>query len=112
MKDLDKPSLKLASDDPSIGQQIASLGYGYGLQRPLFRLATVSDNRAKVEDVAGGPFVVTDAAFVPGQSGGPGVNASGEIVMIVQAASDRVGIGVGAKIIKDRMGRYFEKVAP
>jgi S1-C subfamily serine protease len=112
VKDLDKPALKLAGDDPAIGQQIASMGHGYGLQRPLFRLATVSDNKAKVEDVSGGPFVVTDAAFVPGQSGGPGVNASGEIVMIVQAASDRVGVGVGAKILKDRVGKYFEKVQP
>jgi S1-C subfamily serine protease len=51
-----------------------------------------------------------DAAFVGGMSGGPLVNARGEVVMIVQMASDRIGLGRGIEQIRDRVGRYWGKV--
>ncbi len=50
-----------------------------------------------------------DSAFVGGQSGGPVVNAAGEVVMIVQRASITVGISVGADVIRERMARFFSK---
>ncbi len=53
--------------------------------------------------------MVTDAAFVSGQSGGPCVNAAGEVVMMVQRGSSTVGLGVGAETIKNKAGRYFQK---
>ena len=56
-----------------------------------------------------GTFVSLDSAFVGGQSGGPVVNAAGEVVLIVQRASNTVGIGVGADVIRERMGRFFGK---
>lgn len=110
VKDLNREALHLADKGPAIGQQVASFGYGYALERPLFRLAYISDNAARIPELEGGPFVVTDAAFVGGQSGGPVVNIAGEVVMIVQRASNIVGVGVDAETIKDRVGRYFEKV--
>ena len=64
------------------------------------------------EDGIGGPLVLIDAAYVPGQSGGPCVNASGEVVSIVQRASNVLGVGVGAETIKSKMGRYFQKPEP
>jgi hypothetical protein len=36
-------------------------------------------------------------------------NEAGEVVGIVQRASDRVGVGAGVEIIRDRVGRYAEK---
>jgi S1-C subfamily serine protease len=108
--DLERPALKLASGDPKVGDLVASYGYGYSLERPMFRVAHVSDDKTYVsENGIGGPLFMLDAAFVPGQSGGPVVNAAGELVMIVQLATDRVGLGVGAEVIKAKVGRFFAK---
>jgi S1-C subfamily serine protease len=111
--DLERPALKLATRDPKVGELVASYGYGYALERPMFRVAHISDDKTYIhEDNVGGPFFVLDAAFVGGQSGGPVVNAAGDVVMIVQRASDRVGLGVGADIIKQKTGRFWTKAQP
>lgn len=113
VKDLGRKALRLAAKDAQVGQEVASYGYGYALMRPMFRVATISDVNAKVPEYPqAGPFVMVDAAFVGGQSGAPTVNAAGEVVMMVQFGSNLVGFGVGAEILNDRMGRYFEKPAP
>lgn len=111
VEDLHRPSLRLATDDPKIGEAVASYGFGYAWERPMFRIAHVADDNTYIhEHNIGGPFFLLDAAFVGGQSGGPGVNASGDVVMMVQRASDRVGLGVGAKTIRQKIGRYFARV--
>lgn len=110
--DTGRPALKLAKVNPKIGEELASYGYGMALARPIFRTAHVSDDEAQLPEVEGGPFIMIDAAFVSGQSGGPCVNLAGEVVMIVQAASNTTGIGVGAERIQSRAGRYYEKVKP
>ena len=107
---LDRPALKIAKDNPKIGDEVASYGYGWGLERPMFRTAHVSDDKTYIpEQGIGGPFIVIDAQFVSGQSGGPVVNASGEVVLMVQRGGQGVGIGVGAEIMRSKAGRYFEK---
>ncbi len=107
-----RPALSIAKTNPVIGEEIASYGYGYALERPTFRVAHVSDDKAKLPELTGGPFVMIDAAYVSGQSGGPCVNAAGEVVSIVQYASNLVGVGVGAETIADKAGRFFEKPKP
>jgi S1-C subfamily serine protease len=106
--DLDRPALRLATQDPAVGHLVASYGFGYSLERPMFRVAHVSDDKTYIPET-GGPFYVIDAAFVPGMSGGAVVNVAGEVVMIVQMASDRVGLGIGAEAIKSKVGRFFAK---
>jgi S1-C subfamily serine protease len=111
VKNLDpqRPALKLAAADPKIAQEVLSVGFGMALERPFFRKAMVSDTAVQIPEAGiGGPYIGLDSAFVGGQSGGPVVNSSGEVVLIVQMASNTVGIGVGAAIIRDRMGRFFE----
>lgn len=100
------PAIKLSDKDPVIGQEVMSIGYGMALERPFFRKAMVSDTAVQIPDI-GGPFIAVDAPFVGGQSGGPVVNADGEVTLIVQRASGTTGIGVSASIIKERMGRFF-----
>jgi S1-C subfamily serine protease len=107
--DTGRPALRLAAKNPEIGEEVASYGYGYALTRPMFRTAHVSDDKAELTDVDGGPFVMIDAAFVSGQSGGPCINLQGELVSIVQRASGLIGVGIGVEKIKDRAGKYFEK---
>jgi len=110
VSDLNRPALKLAKDNPKVGDEVASLGYGWGLERPMFRTAHVSDDDTYIpEDGIGGPFIVIDAQFVSGQSGGPVINTAGEVALIVQRGGGAVGIGVGAEVIRSKTGKYWEK---
>jgi S1-C subfamily serine protease len=110
--DLDRPALKLAKDNPKTGDEVASFGYGYGLERPMFRVTHISDDKIYIPyEGIGGPLVAVDATFVPGQSGGPVVNVEGDVVMVVQLGTPIVGFGVGAETIKDKVGKYFQRPA-
>jgi S1-C subfamily serine protease len=105
---LDRKALPLAKDDPAIGAEVASYGYGMGLVKPMFRIAHVANTRVTLPSLDG-EWVIFDGAFVGGQSGAPVVNAAGEVVALVQMTTDRVGIGRGAKMIGERVGKYFAK---
>lgn len=107
--DLDRPLVPIAKHNPKQGEEVGSFGYGGGLEAPMFRSARVSIASVQVPGIEGGPFVLVDAAFVSGQSGGPIVNAAGEVVSIVQRASGTVGIGVGAETIRSKVGRFLPK---
>lgn len=103
-----RPALKLAKTLPDIGDDVASMGYGLGLEQPLFRIGHVSSNHLNIESLSG-PFVMTDISQVPGMSGGPIVNSVGDVISIVQRTGEGFGIGVGLDTIKDRVGRYFSE---
>jgi len=106
---LDKPAMKLAQDNPKVGDETASFGYGMGLEKPLFRIAHISAETYIPYEGIGGPLFFVDGGYVGGQSGGPVINPAGEVVMMVQRSSAQTGIGVGAETIRSRVGRYFEK---
>ena len=113
IKNLDpsKTELKLAAKDPEIQQEVMSIGFGYGLERPFFKAAKVADTAVMIpEGGIGGPFIGVDASYTGGQSGGPVVDINGDVVSIVQRGDGgTLGIGVGADIIRARMGRFFAK---
>lgn len=106
---IDKPALKLATHDPKVGEEVASYGWGYAMNQPLFRVAHISAEDVTVPQFENARYIAIDAAFVGGQSGGPVVNGAGELVMIVQLGSNIVGWGIGAERIQDKAGRYFTK---
>lgn len=106
VKDIDKPALKLAAGDAAIGEEVASAGFGYGLERPMFRVGHVADNAAQIPELPG-TWLLLDVSLVPGQSGGPIVNHDGEVVSIVQMTSDRVGFGRGVDVLRNKVGKYF-----
>ena len=110
--DTGRPAIGIAASNPKVGEEVGSYGFGYALERPMFRLAHVSDDAAVLPDIEGGPFILIDAAFVPGQSGGPVVNAAGEVASIVQQASGLVGIGEGAEALRSKIKRYLPKLKP
>ncbi len=111
--DTGRPALHLAKSNPKQGEVVASFGYGYGLERPMLRVMTIADDNTYIpEDGIGGPLIVTDSAFVGGMSGGPVINAAGDVVMIVQRASGTVGLGFGAETIKSKTGKYWEQPKP
>lgn len=111
VEDTGRPALKLAKDNPSIGEEVASFGYGYGLEKPMLRMTHIAAETYIPYEGIGGPLFLTDATFVGGQSGGPVINAAGEVAMIVQRGTDSVGIGVGADTIRSKVGKYWEKPA-
>ena len=106
--DIDRPSIALAKDDPKIGDEVASYGYGYGLEQPFFKAHHVMGSDIHInEQGIGGPLVGVDTSYDPGMSGGPLVNTSGELVGIVQMGNDSIGFGVGTDTLRDKVGRYF-----
>ena len=110
--DTGKPALALAKEDPKVGDEVGSYGFGYGtvVDQAMFRIAHVSAKNLFIAvDGIGGPLIALDATFVGGQSGGPVINPAGEVVMIVQMGTTSVGMGVGAEIIKSKVGKYFDK---
>jgi S1-C subfamily serine protease len=109
VEDLDRPALKLARENPKVGEQAASLGYGYGLERPMFRMTHISGETYIPYEGIGGPLFATDTTFVGGMSGTAVVNEAGEVVMMVQRGTASVGIGVGADVLRSKIGRYWEK---
>ena len=112
--DTGRPALHLAKEDPKVGDEVGSFGFGYGnvVDQALFRVAHISaKNLFIATDGIGGPLFALDATFVSGQSGGPVINAAGELVMIVQVGTPSVGFGVGADILKSKVGKYFDKPA-
>lgn len=106
VKDIERPALKLALRDPMVGQEVASFGWGYAMQEPLFRVAHISAKNVALERAH---YIAIDASFVPGQSGGPVVDTDGHVVMVVQLGNSISGFGVGAEVIEDKMGRFFSK---
>jgi len=103
---IDRPALTIAKKNPDRGEQVASLGYGFGLIDPVFRVTHVSNVNLQIESLAS-LFVMVDSGFLPGQSGGPVVNIQGEVIAIVQRGSDSLGLGIGAEVIRSRVGRYL-----
>jgi S1-C subfamily serine protease len=105
VKGLDKPAIHMARENPHVGAEMASYGFGYALSKPLFRTTHVS----AIDTEEAPNAILTDTDFVPGQSGGPVVDENGDLVMIVQAGDGHgLGLGVGVETIKKSMGRYFE----
>jgi serine protease Do len=108
--DPSREAVALAAHDPAIRADVMSVGYGYGLERPFFKTAHVSDTSVRLPDGDGGPFIGVDASFTPGQSGGPVFNEAGEVVAIVQLGDGgTLGLGVGADVIRERVGRFFAR---
>ncbi len=108
VKGIDQPALRLATKNPVTGQEVATYGFGYGLEDPLFRTHHVSADNAQIPELPY-QYVIVDSAFLPGQSGGPIVDMNMNIVAIVQRGNESIGLGVGAETIKSKMGKYFAK---
>jgi S1-C subfamily serine protease len=109
IEDTGRAALRLAKDNPKQGEEVASFGFGYGFERPMLRITHIADDQTYMPE-HGGPFIVTDATFVGGQSGGPVINAAGEVSMMVQLGTNSVGFGIGAEKMRSKVGRYCEKV--
>lgn len=89
-----------AEEPPEITEEIAVLGYHFG--QPLTtNVGTVSalDRRVEFEGQSLSGLIQTDAAVNSGHSGGPMVNAAGEVLGLVEAkAGEGLGYAVPAAV--------------
>lgn len=124
--DTDKklPYLKLAkSDDVLVGEWSIAFGNPFGLfdlnAKPTVTVGVVSNIGLDFvqEDKVYKSMVQTDAAISSGNSGGPLVNANGEVIgmntVIFSTATNRAGagsIGIGWAIPSDRLKMITEKL--
>jgi hypothetical protein len=95
--------LPLATEPLDLGSDVAVVGYPYVLEgKPniSFNKGSVSSARVKIGEH---PYYQIDAAVNPGNSGGPLLNAKGEVVGIVTAKkgqADKIGFALHLAEIK------------
>jgi len=87
----DLPSAKLgASSQVEPGQWVAAIGSPFGFDNSI-SAGIVSATRRALPDESFVPFIQTDVAVNPGNSGGPLINLKGEVVGINSLIYSRTG---------------------
>ncbi len=114
------PVLPLASQLPRKGEEVIALGSPMGLSFTATR-GIVSAIRSEQEmnegrgtDEFRGTWVQVDAALSPGNSGGPLINASGELVAMSTRASaggraQNLNFGISVSDVRDAIGEAKRK---
>ena len=103
------------SDNLRVGQKAYALGNPFGLDGTLTTGVVSSLNRSLPSQVGGRAMtgmIQTDAAMNPGNSGGPLLNTSAEMIGMCVAIRSSVGqnSGVGFAIPIDRVRRYLPEL--
>ena len=71
-----RPALRPRRASLSVGEPVATYGYGYGLNQPTFRTSNIS-----LLSTSKNPYAThLDNAIIPGMSGGPVVDSRGQLV--------------------------------
>lgn len=81
---MSKPPLRVRSDDPVLGEGIVSVGFGYG------DLTVLSRGVAGYDSEDG--YLYVDGPLIPGMSGGPILDARGEVVGVNQKSNSITGL--------------------
>lgn len=106
---LHKPALRPSQRPLRKGEQIATLGHGYGIDDTLFRggyVALPSFDKREFNMV--GHWLVFDTPYIGGMSGGPVFGLDGKVVGIVQQADELSGFGLGIQTILDATDYYWK----
>lgn len=103
------------SDNLRVGQKAYALGNPFGLDGTLTTGIVSSTNRSLPSNVGGRVMtrmIQTDAAMNPGNSGGPLLNTSAEMIGMCVAIRSSVGqnSGVGFAIPIDRVKRFLPEL--
>lgn len=114
------PYLKLSEDGaPLIGEWVIALGNPFGLfeaAEPTVTVGVVSATGRDLESTEDGriyrEMIQTDAAINRGNSGGPLVNAVGEVIGVNTVIYSQTGgsVGIGFAVPADRVRRIVEEL--
>ncbi len=78
---------------------VSAFGYAWGWERiTMLTCRVVHVDFSPTPAMPVGIF--TQGGYIPGMSGGPVVNADGEVVGLIQQTNDGIGYGVGAQLIR------------
>jgi len=92
IKPMSMPPLDIRKSNPKLGEQVVTLGDGYGWFTAFVRhVGAITD-----ED-----HFAVDGVIIAGMSGGPVVDEDGKVVGINQAGDNAVGLMCGATEIRD-----------
>ena len=110
------PRLALGdSDTTRVGDWVVAIGNPFGLSHTV-TAGIVSAKDRTGEDVQLGDnsgyynFIQTDASIHPGNSGGPLLNMSGQVVGIstaIRAEADRIGFAIPINMVKELLPRLI-----
>jgi hypothetical protein len=87
-----KPPLGFIKGESTRGEEVFTLGYGYGQEEPILRVMRVA-NPAMAYMGEPVESITFDKAFVGGMSGSPVINQFGEVVTIVTQSDALSGWG-------------------
>jgi serine protease Do len=109
----DLPSVKLAdSDKARVGDWVLAIGSPFGLNRSVTAGIISQTNRETPSTSVFQKFIQTDAAINRGNSGGPLVNMSGEVIGINSQIATSTGDynGVGFALPSNEAAYIFEQI--
>lgn len=110
--DLHKPALRASTSALRKGDEIATLGHAYGFIDTLFRAGHVANPSIDLDSAFGpgynGQWLIFDAPYIGGMSGGPVFALDGRVVGIVQQADEISGFGLNIKTILGATGFYWK----
>ncbi len=87
----DLPTVRIGNPDTTrVGEWVVAIGTPYGLDNTVTSGIVSAKSRALPDDAAV-PFIQTDAAVNPGNSGGPLFNLKGEVIGINSQIFSRTG---------------------
>jgi serine protease Do len=99
------------SDQLQVGEMVWALGNPFGLDNSLtFGIVSAKARRGLTEEFRFNEYLQTDAAVNPGNSGGPLVNMSGEIVGINTAIVGPTFQGISFAIPSNVAKRVYEEI--
>ena len=102
----DAKALPLAKDSPKMGAEVAVFGYAFGAKKPGAQFGRVS---LPLDDDGA---LVLDLVVIGGDSGGPAINAQGELVGMTSAVkflhpSMHAALLVPLKAVRDFVEHYL-----
>jgi S1-C subfamily serine protease len=108
ISDRSAPPLALAANMPRKGEQVTALGAPHGLAFTATRgIVSAIRQGAEIGSAQQGTWIQVDAALSPGNSGGPLINASGEVVgmstLASQGTAQNLNFGISAQDITEAL---------
>jgi S1-C subfamily serine protease len=107
--DLHKPALSFSLVPLRKGDEIGTLGFGYGLTDSLFRAGYVAHPSIDLSEFElPNLWLAFSAPYIGGMSGGPVFDRNGQVVGLVQLSDNLTGFGITIDEILNATRQYWQ----